>query len=313
MKKRIRVKQLHIKKFLIPGIIFVTICLIGIFLYQYFFPHNNTISTNENPQGQWAFDKIQLQKAWTVTKGKGAKIAIIDSGFDVTNSLISEKIVGVDYYHSGEQSAEDTMGHGTKISTIISGHDGVCPECQLIVVKLGTIDSNVKIAQTIRWAVNQGANVINLSFVIDHYDDQIQQEIYRAWEKGVVLVAAAGNNHTTDLQYPAAYGPVIAVAATDQDDRKASFSNYGEWVNIAAPGVGILTHGVNGRIIRTSGTSIAAPIVAGIAGLVWASPYGTSNETVVKRLCETADPIKETGTSWKCGRVNAARAVGAIK
>lgn len=301
------------KKILIPVIVLIALCLLVLLLYHLFLGNKRPAPFTGNPQDQWAFEKIQLKKAWEITRGKGAKIAIIDSGFDLNSSLMSEKIIDVDYYRSGEDSAVDTIGHGTQVSTIIAGKNGVCPECQLIIVKLGSIDSNLKVAQTIRWAVDQGANVINLSFIIDHYDDQIQQEIIRAWQKGVVLVAAAGNNHTTDFQYPGAYGPVIAVAATDKDDQKAAFSNYGEWVNLAAPGVDIYTYGANDRFVRTSGTSIAAPIVAGVAGLVWASPYGTSNETVVQRLCDTADPINGTGTNWKCGRINAARAVGAIE
>jgi thermitase len=310
MKRAAKKLSRHRKKLLlllIPGF-----CLLGFLLYRSLLSFGNPPPPNDL-QDQWAFEKIQLHEAWKVTRGKGAKIAIIDSGFTLNNSGISDKIVGIDYYRSGEDSANDATGHGTQNSNIITGPNGVCPECQLIVVKLGAIDSNLKIAQTIRWSVDQGANVINLSFVIEQYDDLIQQEIYRAWQKGVVIIAAAGNNNTDSEEYPGAYGPVVAVAATDRDDKKAGFSNYGEWVNIAAPGVDIYTSVQNGRYVRTSGTSIASPIVAGIAGLVWSSPYGTSNEAVVKRLCDTADKIEGTQKYWKCGRINAARAVGATK
>lgn len=300
------------KKKLLFLIVFLAMLLSFGLVYRSRSHPTNHLLSEKDIQHQWAFEKMDIQQAWRVSTGKGVKIAIIDSGFDLDNSGISDKIVGVDYYRSGENGPEDTIGHGTQTSSVITGPAGVCPDCQLIVVKLGQGDSNLKIAQTIRWAVDKGANVINLSFVTRGYDPYIQQEIYRAWEKGVVLIAAAGNENTSTLAYPAGYGPVIAVGATDRNDQKASFSNYGDWVDLAAPGIEIFTSLERGRFGLSSGTSISSPLVAGIAGLVWSSKYGTSNESVVKRLCDTADKTNDSPKYWKCGRINAARAVGAI-
>jgi hypothetical protein len=144
----------------------------------------------------------------------------------------------------------------------------------------------------------------------------LQNAVNYAWNKGVVVVAAAGNNGNTARVYPAYYANCIAVAATDQNDAKASFSTYGSWVDVAAPGVSIYstlpnhTNSIGTMNYRyLSGTSMATPHVAGLAGLLWATSYGTSNTSVRSRIESTADAIAGTGTYWQYGRINAYKAV----
>src|SRR5205823_5931944 len=171
----------------------------------------------------------------------------------------------------------------------------------------------------IEWAASSGANVINMSLggqglCTPDFNPFLQQAVDDAWSKNVVIVAAAGNDNLSESFYPADCNHVVAVASTDSTDGKSSFSNYGTWVPVAAPGSNIYStinpNLNNGASYRTlSGTSMASPHVAGLAALLWATTYGTSANAVVSRLEATADPIAGTGANWLYGRINAQAAV----
>jgi thermitase len=264
---------------------------------------------------QWNLIQIHAFEAWNMSRGTGVKVGIIDSGFEIDHPALAGKILDTQDF-SGENSLKDIIGHGTRVAAIIAGTSstsdgaiGVCPDCQLLLAKLGANISSATVAKAIMWATKKGAKVINLSVITEGYSNLTKEAINYAWDKGVVIVAAAGNGGTSQQAYPAAYNNAVAVAAVDENDEKASFSNFGDWVMIAAPGVNIYTSQKNGLYGYTSGTSISSPIVAGVAGLIWASKYGTSNQAVVQRLCNTADKINGTNTYWRCGRINAKAAV----
>ncbi|GAI46832.1 unnamed protein product, partial [marine sediment metagenome] len=124
------------------------------------------------------------------------------------------------------------------------------------------------VAQGIIWAANNGADVINLSLSGSSFSSTLQQAVDYAWNHGVVVVAAAGNDGSSNRLYPAYYDNCIAVAATDANDNLASWSNYGSWVDVAAPGSAYSTK-PNGQYGYMAGTSMASPHVAGLAGLVF--------------------------------------------
>ncbi|MGZ9869444.1 S8 family serine peptidase, partial [Priestia endophytica] len=128
-----------------------------------------------------------------------------------------------------------------------------------------------------------------------------------AISRGSVVVAASGNNGANILTYPAVYQNVIAVASTDENDLRSSFSNYGTWVDVAAPGSNILSTYPNSYYSYLSGTSMACPHVAGLAALLAAQ--GRSNVQIRNIIQNTSDPVPGTGTFWVYGRVNANRAV----
>ena len=142
-----------------------------------------------------------------------------------------------------------------------------------------------------------------------------------AWNAGVVLVAAAGNGGSTSMNYPAAYPNVIAVGATDNKDNKASFSTYGTWVDVAAPGVSVYSTFPNHRFTLArennrsqgydigSGTSMAAPIVAAVAALARSAHPGFTNADIRAKAESTTDAVGVIGTDWAHGRVNAYNAV----
>ncbi|MDQ5852182.1 MAG: S8 family serine peptidase, partial [Chloroflexota bacterium] len=162
----------------------------------------------------------------------------------------------------------------------------------------------------ITYAANNGAKVINLSLG-GGGSTALQSAVDNAWNKGVFLACAAGNSNTssTGSAYPAAYPNCFAVASTTSSDARSSFSNYGGWVEVTAPGSSIYSTWINSGYNTINGTSMATPHVAGLAGLL--ASQGLSNAQIRQRICDTADKISGTGSYWTCGRINADRAVKA--
>ncbi len=286
------------------------------------------IGTPNDPYfgSQWGMTKIQAPDAWDVTTGQSAvRIAILDTGVDQDHQDLASKIVANKNFTTSS-TVDDRYGHGTHVAGIAAaatnnglGVAGVGYSCSIMNVKV--LDDNGSgyyswIANGITWAADNGAKVISMSLGGSSGSSTLQSAVNYAWSKGVVLVAAAGNNGNTAATYPAYYANCIAVAATDQNDMKASWSSYGSWVDVAAPGVEILSTLPNhtnkigaSNYGSLSGTSMATPHVAGLAGLIWASSYGTSNTDVRSRIESTCDPITGTGAYWQYGRINAYRAV----
>lgn len=275
---------------------------------------------------QWGLTKVQATQAWDMTTGQPTiKIAILDTGVDQDHEDLAGKIVANKNFTTSS-TVDDLYGHGTHVAGIAAaatnngvGVAGLGYDCAIMNVKV--LDDTGSgyyswIASGITWAADNGAKVISMSLGGSSASSTLQTAINYAWSKGVVIVAAAGNNGNANPVYPAYYSNCIAVAATDQNDAKASWSSYGSWVDVAAPGVGILstlpnhTNKIGGLNYGSlSGTSMATPYVAGLAGLVWASSYGTSNTNVRNRIESTCDPIAGTGSYWQYGRINAYKAV----
>lgn len=273
--------------------------------------------------------------------GNSIKVAILDSGVANVHDDIAPQVVGYANFVSGDTkedpnaNPEDKYGHGTHVAGIVAakadnslGVAGVCPACGILDVKVlndsGSGSSSV-IANGISWAANNGAKVINMSLGQRVSSRTLEAAVNNAWSKGAVIVAAAGNNGTQAQFYPGAYTNVIAVAATDNNDVKASFSTYGKWVDVAAPGVSVFSTFPNHPFVLGSqnnrsqgydigsGTSMASPIVAAVAALVWDTPAGISNASVREKVQSSAEKINGTGTQWKHGRVNACDAVGCVR
>jgi thermitase len=279
---------------------------------------------------------VDAVEAWTRTEGNGVRVAIIDSGVAVDHADISGKVVARTNLSDKQiQGAEDydKYGHGTHVAGIVAAYHnndgvaGVCPGCDILDAKVlndaGTGSSSA-IARGIDWAVANGAKVINMSLGQRVSSRTLEAAVNNAWNKGVVLVASAGNGGTQAKIYPGAYPNVIAVAATDNRDAKASFSTFGKWVDVAAPGVSVFstfpnhefTLGIQNNRARgydiASGTSMASPVVAAVAALVWTTmPAEASNSLVRTQVESTADRIDGTGAYWSRGRVNACEAVRA--
>jgi thermitase len=279
---------------------------------------------------------VDAVEAWTLTTGSGIKVAVLDSGVDGNHEDISSKVVARANFsssatRSGDVVAEDYYGHGTHMAGTVAatanntqGVAGVCPGCTILAGKVlndSGVGSSSSLANGINWAVSNGAKVINMSLGVPA-SRTLETAVNNAWSKGVVLVAAAGNGGNQQKIYPGAYSKVIAVAATDNNDLKASFSTYGaSWVDIAAPGVNVYStfpnHAFalaapNNRSLNYdvgNGTSVSSAIVTATAALVWSTNPGASSSAIRAKVESTADKIGGTGTFWANGRVNAFNAV----
>lgn len=279
---------------------------------------------------------VDAPDAWNITRGNGTRVAIIDSGVAIDHEDISSKVVErTNFSDTVITSSEDydRYGHGTHVAGIVAaihnsaGVAGVCPECTILDAKVLNNDgsgSASAIARGIDWAVSKEAKVINMSLALRISSRTLETAVNNAWRAGAVLVAAAGNVGTQAKIYPGAYPNVIAVAATDNSDLKASFSTYSRWVDLAAPGVSVYSTFPNHAFVLgdqykrhtgydvSSGTSMASPVVAGVAALAWSSHAEATNSSVRSNVETTAEVIDGTGTYWAYGRVNAWEAVKSI-
>lgn len=278
-----------------------------------------TFTPNDPGVGQqWAWSVIQAYSAWDVTQGSSATvIAIVDTGIQRNHPDLDAKIVAGYDFVSGDTAPDDGNGHGTHVAGTSAaetnngtGGAGTCPNCKLMPVRV--LDNNgsgtlANVANGITWAADNGANVINLSLGGTSGSTTLQNAVDYAWNRGVFLACAAGNSNTSAPSYPAYYSNCFAVASTDSNDARSSFSNYGNWVEVAAPGRDIYSTWLNSGYNTISGTSMATPHVAGLAGLL--ASQGLTNAQTRDRICSTADDISGTGTYWTCGRINAYNAV----
>lgn len=278
---------------------------------------------------QWGIQKINMEQAWDLTQGNNSTIvAVVDSGVDYNHEDLTGKIIlGYDYINSDADPMDDN-GHGTHIAGIIGaltnnskGIAGINWNTKILAVKAlnaaGTGPISV-VSDAIVYAADNNASVINLS--LGDYTDYstLKAAVDYAAAKGCILIAAAGNENTDDLLYPAAYSNVLAVAATDSNDQRSvwggSASNYGTWVDISAPGTDIYSTWLSTVTPYTSyhysdGTSMASPIIAGVASLLLTVNPTWSYSQVFNRLKETATNIDSLNPSYVgklgSGRVDA--------
>ncbi|MEW9672624.1 S8 family peptidase [Ammoniphilus sp. 3BR4] len=267
---------------------------------------------------QYGPQRIQAPSAWDVTQSQASiRIAVVDTGVELNHSDLRGKLLNGYDFVNNDSFPNDGNGHGTHVAGIAAavtnnalGIAGVAPLASILPVRvLGNDGSGslTAVANGIIYAANQGAKVINLSLGSPAPSSTLQNAIQYAWNKGAVIVAAAGNDASPTPNYPANYPNVIAVASTNENDFRSSFSNYGRWVEVAAPGEDILSTYIGNRYAYLSGTSMASPHVAGLAALLLAQ--GRNNVQVRDIILRTSDPIRGTGTLWQYGRINAARAV----
>lgn len=261
----------------------------------------------------WGITKIGADQVWSTTTGAGVKVAILDTGIDLDHPDL--QVYGGTNFVTPGASYDDDNGHGTHCAGIVAalnntlGVVGVAPGANLYAVKVldsGGSGSYTGIAQGIEWAVANGMKVISMSLGGSQTSDTLQLACDTAYANGVVVVAAAGNegkkNTSRDnVSYPAKYESVIAVAATDIDDVRASFSSTGPAVEVAAPGVSIYSTYFDGSYTTMSGTSMACPHVAGLAALVIAAHPTWTNVEVREAIDMTCVDLGTVGRDWVYG------------
>ena len=244
---------------------------------------------------------LDLPKAWDVTHGSSAvRVAVVDTGATVTHPDLLGKVVGKYNSVSGSSTVTDNEGHGTMVASMIAantdnaaGIAGAGWNTDLLIVRTSDsqgVITDAAVAEGVDWAVDNGAQVINLSLGGSTAGTVLKTAIARAVDSDVVVVAAAGNDGSSRKVYPAALPGVVAVGATSQSGlTRASFSEFGTWVDVAAPGVGIVGASRTGTGYDAGdGTSFASPLVAGVAALIRASRPTLSAGGVRTALTMTA-------------------------
>jgi subtilisin family serine protease len=233
---------------------------------------------------QYALDLIQAADAQAIADGSNVIVAVVDTGVDTTHPAFARVVQGYDWADHDSDPSEtgfgDAYGHGTMVAGVI-----VLVAPQAIIMPVRAFDSEgvgkaSDVSNAIRYAARQGAVIINMSFGLPVVSAPIQAAINFASRRGVVLIASAGNNNTSLPPFPASDPQVMAVAATDSADLKASFSNYGSYISVSAPGVDIHSAYPGGTYATWEGTSFAAPFVSGEAALVVSQAGGNARQTI---------------------------------
>lgn len=225
---------------------------------------------------QWQHVAVGSPYAWSEGyQGAGVKVAVLDTGVNSSHPdlQIKESINKV----TGADSAEDGYGHGTHVAGIIGaranngrGGSGIAPEAEIYNIRVmnaqgGGTDADIIAGLT--EAVEQDVDIINMSLGGPGYSGIYQAKINEAYEKGIAVVVSAGNDGVSSINYPACYEHVICVAATDTNNNRASFSTFGSWVDLSAPGEDILST-YKSSYAYMDGTSMACPVVAGEAAVM---------------------------------------------
>ena len=267
----------------------------------------------EFPLDQAPYELVHIPEAWEATTGSASVvIATIDVGVDASLPDLAGSVLPGWNTANQNDDTSDISGHGSGVAGVIVAHRdngigsaGVCSGCRLLPVRvfddLGRGNEQY-VADGIRWAADHGADIISLSLVLRGHSALVDAAVAYATARGILLIAAAGNDGTVAPVEPAALNNVVSVAALGDDDRLVSFSNHGPWVDLAAPSCVVVPLRNGGYEKSDCGTSYAAPMVAGIAGLALSyRPSLTANQ-LRDLLQSTAAP---DGLDVQDGRVDA--------
>ena len=309
------------------------------YIFHAFFTPNDPYYTPY----QWNLPHINAPAAWDLTTGSSnVTVAIVDTGVDLSHPDLSSKIVAGYDFVNDDSSPQDDQGHGTHVAGIAAaatnnsaGVAGISWGARIMPVKVLDEEGSgyvSDIADGMRWAADHGALIINLSLGGTSQSSTLQSAVDYAYGSGVLIVAAAGNEYEegNPVGYPAAYPHVMAVAATDDQDGHASYSNTGFYVDIAAPGgdpagswdtnprhwiMSTYWRGGGADYEQHSGTSMAAPHVAGLAALVWSRHDGWTNDDVEWAMEYTAVDLGTAGRDdvFGYGRIDAYAAVALVE
>jgi len=317
-------------------------------------PYYITGPSPDNSRNQWGLYKIWLgtleagNSGWNITTGESTvKVAVIDTGVNYNHEDLTTRVDTLNGHRFVAPESDDALddnGHGTHVSGIIGartnngpgaqggGVAGVDWNCKIIPIKSFDSTGNAtddNIIAGLIWAVSKDADVINMSFGGSDNDPLVADAIAYVATADCVMVAAAGNEDTSDMRYPAAYDGVISVAATDLYDHKASYSNFGSRVNVSAPGgdngsgASYYTHWIlstwystNDKYAYLEGTSMATPFVSGLAALIRAKYPAMTAEAISQRLIDYSDNIDAYNPGYENalgkGRINAFAALGGL-
>ncbi|MFA5138434.1 MAG: S8 family peptidase [Elusimicrobiota bacterium] len=244
----------------------------------------------------WGIDRVHARDAWSVTRGQGVKVAVVDTGIAKHADL---KIAGGYNCIDPAKPFDDDHGHGTHVAGTIAAQDndqdvvGVAPDVTLYGVKVLSGDGSgtfADIVEGIQWCVDNKMDLANFSLGASEGEQALADAIKAAAAAGLTIVAAAGNSGGA-VGYPAAYPEVVAVAASDSKDKVAYFSSRGPEVDVIAPGVSVNSLAMGGGTTSMSGTSMACPHMTGLAALAAAAQGLHGPDAIRAALIRAATPI----------------------
>jgi hypothetical protein len=271
---------------------------------------------------QWNLPMIDTEVGWNVGKGSEKVIvAVVDTGVDIDHPDLKGRLLTGYNVINPDSPPMDDVGHGTHVSGVISAMvnngEGVAgmtwynPILPVKVLDETGAGNTYNVAQGIIWAADHGAKVINMS--LGNYADAnfLHDAIRYAYDKDIVLIAASGNDNTEDPGYPAAYPEVFAVAAADSSKKKATFSNFGDYIDVTAPGVNIASTYPHNQYAALSGTSMASPHVTALAALIRSTNPKLINTEVMEIMRSTAEDLGARGKDkyYGYGQIDVNRAL----
>lgn len=263
----------------------------------------------------WAVKRVNAHNYHQITKGKGIKVAVIDSGIDATHpDLVNNVKGGYDFINDNDYIYDD-CNHGTKVAGIIAAENnnigvlGIAPESSIYSLRVMQFSSTrgcygwtSTMAEAVEWSIENNMDIINLSLGGSGYSYTNETAVNKAYDAGILIIAGAGNNGNKSecndnecILYPAALDNVIAVSATTANDYIASFSSRGTEVELTAPGYNISTTSNGGGYRPFSGTSCASPVIAGVAALLMSTYPEKTNVEIREKLIEIAEDLGQEG------------------
>ncbi|MCP4397397.1 MAG: S8 family serine peptidase [bacterium] len=295
------------------------------YIYHIFSTPNDPFISSQYGLYSGSSNGIDALGGWAIESGNSSiMIAVIDTGVDYRHEDLSGKVVkGYDFVNEDYDPMDDN-GHGTHVAGVAGGIAnngrgiaGVCRDCTILAVKVVTADgagSNSWIANGIANAVNLGARVLNLSLGGLDNSNTIRIAVEQAYKQGAIIIAASGNDGSGVPMYPAALSETISVGATGRYGDKTSFSNYGNTLELAAPGESIYGTVPGNRYEAWNGTSMASPHVAGAAALLLSRNPALSNTQVRQLLASTATDLGPSGRDsyFGFGRIDVRAALSQV-
>ncbi|QWC00193.1 InlB B-repeat-containing protein [Mycoplasmatota bacterium] len=269
--------------------------------------------SNQDPylEDQYALTMMNTIESWQITEGSSdVLVAIIDTGIDTSHEEFIGRISPLSYnavtQSVGLEHINDDHGHGTMVAGVIGaekdnskGIAGITSHVQLMVIKANLVGEDSfydsDLIEGIYYAVDQGADIINLSLGGPGFNSLTESAINYARNNGVIVVAASGNDGSNEAFYPAAYESSISVSAVDANGIIASYSNYGDTIDISAPGSDIVTTYINNDYVLTDGTSFASPQVAGVLALMLSYFPDMDRQEIIQRLLQSSLDQGEEG------------------
>ncbi|SDG19944.1 subtilisin [Methanolobus vulcani] len=272
---------------------------------------------DDDPETSWGVDCVDAEKVHPDFTGEGVRVAVIDTGIDYTHPDLAPNYYGGYDFVNGDMDPMDDNGHGTHVAGIIAAVDnddiivvGVAPDAEIYALKVLNSDCDGQISDinaAIDWAIMHDMDVISMSLGSSTDFISMRRMCQKAYDEGIVLVSASGNDYGGNVSYPAAYDSVIAVSAIEKNGSVADFSNIGPEVELVAPGVNILSTYKEDGYASIAGTSMATPHVSGVVALLLSADDTLSPEEVREILASTATDFGATGRDelYGFGLVNA--------